>query len=54
MPTWAWIVLAIVLIGGILAFWVANAARLARKNKQLHRRGPTAAEQRADVRSDDD
>ena len=35
-----WIVLAAVVIGGLVALWVANAARLARATGQLHRRSP--------------
>lgn len=35
-----WTILAIVLIGGILALWVLNAVRLAKKNKNWERRSP--------------
>ncbi|SEO66234.1 hypothetical protein [Trujillonella endophytica] len=42
--TWVWIVVAVVVIGGLLGAWIANAARLARRNGQLERRSPTMRE----------
>ena len=47
--TWIWIVLAVVVIGGLVGLWVANAARLARINGQLHRRSPTMRERAGSI-----
>ncbi|MGY1744489.1 hypothetical protein [Blastococcus sp. SYSU D00695] len=53
--TWIWIVVAVVVIGGLVAAWVANAARLARANGQLGRRSPTRAERAERIaRGEDD
>lgn len=53
--TWIWIVVAIVVIGGLVGVWVANAARLARANGQLHRKSPTRRERAARIeRGEDD
>ncbi|MGY1740947.1 MULTISPECIES: hypothetical protein [unclassified Blastococcus] len=53
--TWIWIVAAVVVIGGLAAAWVANAARLARANGQLHRRSPTAGDRAERIaRGEDD
>ena len=53
--TWVWIVVAIVVIGGIVAFWVTNAARLAKRNGQLGRRSMTRKERAARIeRGEDD
>lgn len=38
--TGVWTVIAIVLIALLLVGWIANSARLARKNKNLARRSP--------------
>ena len=53
--TWIWIVVAVVVLGGLIGLWVANAARLARINGQLGRRGPTRKERAARIaRGEDD
>lgn len=53
--TWVWIVVAVVVIGAIVGLWVANAARLAKRNGQLGRRSPTRGERAARVeRGEDD
>lgn len=53
--TWIWIVVAVVVLGGLLAVWVANAARLARVNGQLHRKSPSRKERAERIaRGEDD
>jgi len=47
---WVWIVIGIVVIGGILAFWILNAARLADKNGNLRPRSPRLFDARASDR----
>ena len=53
--TGIWIVVAVVVIGGLVGVWVANAARLAKRNGQLHRRSPTMRERAESIeRGEDD
>jgi hypothetical protein len=49
-----WIVIAIVVIGGIVGIWIGNAARLARKNGQLGRNSPTMRERAASIEAGED
>jgi uncharacterized membrane protein YqgA involved in biofilm formation len=50
-----WIVVAVVVIGAIVGIWIGNAARLAKRNGQLHRKSPTMRERAESIeRGEDD
>ncbi|RBY82911.1 hypothetical protein DQ238_02580 [Geodermatophilus sp. TF02-6] len=53
---WVWIVVSVVVVALVLAVWIGNAYRLAKKNKSLVRRstglsGPSGGETRGDPRT---